>query len=73
MNETTLVKVPMMFRSGEIKYFNDQELSCQLVQLDYVGNGTVFFVLPEEGKVDMVITALSRDTIKRWYNSLTSR
>lgn len=72
MNETTLVKVPMMFRSGEIKYLSDQELPCQLVQLDYMGNGTVFFVLPEEGKVDLVITALSRDTIQRWCNSLTS-
>lgn len=73
MNETTLVKVPMMFLSGEIKYLNDQELPCQLVQLDYVGNGTVFFVLPEEGNMDTVITALSRDTIQRWCNSLTSR
>lgn len=72
MNETTLVKVPMMFQSREIKYLNDQELPCQLVQLDYMGNGTVFFVLPEEGKVDMVITALSRDTIKRWSSSLIS-
>lgn len=72
VNETTLVKVPMMFRSGEIKYLSDQELPCQLVQLDYMGNGTVFFVLPEEGKVDLVITALSRDTIQRWCNSLTS-
>ncbi|KAM8782187.1 corticosteroid-binding globulin [Rhynchonycteris naso] len=72
VNETTLVKVPMMFQSSEIKYFNDPVLPCQLVQLDYMGNGTVFFVLPEKGKIDTVIAALSRDTIGRWSSSLTS-
>ncbi|XP_016067977.1 PREDICTED: corticosteroid-binding globulin [Miniopterus natalensis] len=72
VNETTLVKVPMMFQSNEIKYFNDSVLSCQLVQLDYMGNGTVFFILPDKGKIDTVITALSRDTIQRWSESLTS-
>ncbi|XP_066199675.1 corticosteroid-binding globulin [Saccopteryx leptura] len=72
VNETTLVKVPMMFQSREVKYFNDPVLPCQLVQLDYMGNGTVFFVLPEKGKIDTVISALSRDTIERWSSSLTS-
>lgn len=73
VNETTLVQVPMMFQSREIKYFKDQLLPCQLVQLDYVGNSTVFFVLPNAGEMDAVVTALSRDTIQRWSDSLTSR
>ncbi|XP_012594084.2 corticosteroid-binding globulin [Microcebus murinus] len=72
VNETTVVKVPMMFQSSAINYLRDSELPCQVVQLDYVGNGTVFFILPEEGKMDMVITALSRDTIQRWSTSLTT-
>ncbi|XP_019498051.1 PREDICTED: corticosteroid-binding globulin isoform X1 [Hipposideros armiger] len=72
VNETTLVKVPMMFQSSEIKHLNDQVLPCQLVQLDYMGNGTVFFILPDKGKVDTVINALNRNTIQRWSDSLTS-
>ncbi|XP_069345367.1 corticosteroid-binding globulin-like [Eulemur rufifrons] len=72
VNETTVVKVPMMFQSSAINYLRDSELPCQLVQLDYVGNGTVFFILPEEGKMDTVIAALSRDTIQRWSTSLTT-
>ncbi|XP_044087261.1 corticosteroid-binding globulin-like [Neovison vison] len=71
VNETTVVRVPMMVQLGPVKYFQDPVLSCQLVQLEYTGNETVFFVLPEEGKMDTVITALSRDTIQRWSESLT--
>nr|CAI9696195.1 unnamed protein product [Rangifer tarandus platyrhynchus] len=73
VNETTTVKVPMMFQSNTVKYLNDSVLPCQLVQLDYTGNETVFFVLPVKGKMDSVITALSRDTIQRWSKSLTIR
>lgn len=72
MNETTLVKVPMMFQSNNIKHLKDTALPCQLVQLDYMGNGTVFFILPDQGQIDKVIEALSRDTIQRWSDSLTS-
>nr|B2D1U1.1 RecName: Full=Corticosteroid-binding globulin; Short=CBG; AltName: Full=Serpin A6; AltName: Full=Transcortin; Flags: Precursor [Ursus arctos]ACB71035.1 corticosteroid-binding globulin [Ursus arctos horribilis] len=72
VNKTTVVRVPMMFQSGTIKYLHDRVLPCQLVQLEYLGNGTVFFVLPEEGKMDTVIAALSRDTIQRWSESLTT-
>ena len=73
VNEATTVRVPMMFQSNTIKYLNDSVLPCQLVQLDYTGNETVFFVLPVKGKMDSVITALSRDTIQRWSKSLTMR
>lgn len=72
MNKTTVVRVPMMFQSGTIKYLHDRVLPCLLVQLEYLGNGTVFFILPEEGKMDTVIAALSRDTIQRWSESLTT-
>uniref|UniRef100_A0A8C3WW87 Corticosteroid-binding globulin n=1 Tax=Catagonus wagneri TaxID=51154 RepID=A0A8C3WW87_9CETA len=71
VNDTTTVKVPMMFQSRAIKYLNDSLLPCQLVQLDYTGNETVFFVLPVKGKVDTVIAELSRDTVQRWAKSLT--
>lgn len=73
VNETTTVKVSMMFQSSTIKYLNDSVLPCQLVQLDYTGNETVFFVLPVKGKMDTVIAMLSRDTIQRWSKSLTNR
>nr|XP_021535598.1 LOW QUALITY PROTEIN: corticosteroid-binding globulin-like [Neomonachus schauinslandi] len=70
VNKTTVARVPMMFQSSTIKYLHDRVLPCQVVQLEYIGNGTVFFVLPDEGKMDMVIAALSRDTIQRWSESM---
>ncbi|NP_001125953.1 corticosteroid-binding globulin precursor [Pongo abelii] len=72
VDETTVVKVPMMLQSSTISYLHDSELPCQLVRLNYVGNGTVFFILPEKGKMNTVIAALSRDTINRWSAGLTS-
>ncbi|XP_014930456.3 corticosteroid-binding globulin [Acinonyx jubatus] len=71
VNESTVVTVPTMFQSSPIKYLKDRVLPCQLVQLDYTGNETVFFILPDEGTMDTVIAALSRDTIQRWSESLT--
>lgn len=73
MNETSTVKVPMMVQSGSIDYFNDSEIPCQLVQMNYVGNGTAFFILPDQGQMDTVIAALNRDTIDRWGKLVTPR
>lgn len=71
VNETTTVTVPMMFRSGTVMYLRDSVLPCWLVQLNFMGNGTIFFILPDRGQMDVVIAALSRDTIQRWSDSLT--
>uniref|UniRef100_H0W8T6 Corticosteroid-binding globulin n=1 Tax=Cavia porcellus TaxID=10141 RepID=H0W8T6_CAVPO len=72
VNETTTVTVPMMFRSGTMKYLLDPVLPCRLVQLDCTGNATIFLILPDQGQMDAVIKGLSRKTIRRWEISLTS-
>ncbi|GAB1297742.1 Corticosteroid-binding globulin [Apodemus speciosus] len=73
VNETSTVKVPMMVQSGSIDYFHDSEIPCQLIQMNYVGNGTAFFILPDQGQMDTVIAALNRDTIDRWGKLVTPR
>lgn len=73
VNETTTVKVPMMVQSGSIGYLHDSVIPCQLVQMEYVGNGTIFFILPDQDQMDAVIAAFSRDTIRRWDLLLTKR
>ncbi|XP_015350628.1 corticosteroid-binding globulin [Marmota marmota marmota] len=70
VNETTTVKVPMMFQSSSVKHLLDPELPCQVVQLDHLGNQTIFFVLPDLGQMDTVTAALSRDMMERWSMSL---
>ncbi|XP_019060807.1 corticosteroid-binding globulin isoform X1 [Fukomys damarensis] len=73
VNKTTTVTVPMMFRSGPAMYLHDSVLPCRLVQLNFTGNATVFFILPDQGQMDTVIAELSRDTIQRWSESLAHR
>ncbi|XP_028637879.1 corticosteroid-binding globulin [Grammomys surdaster] len=73
VNETSTVKVPMMVQSSSIGYFHDSEIPCQLIQMNYVGNGTAFFILPDQGQMDTVIAALNRDTIHRWGKLVTPR
>lgn len=73
VNETSAVKVPMMVQSGNIGYFRDSAIPCQMVQMNYVGNGTTFFILPDEGQMDTVIAALNRDTIDRWGKLMIPR
>ncbi|XP_055989106.1 corticosteroid-binding globulin-like [Sorex fumeus] len=70
VDDTTVVKVPMMFQSSIIKHLYDSELGCSVVQLDYVGNSTAFFILPDGEQMDMVIQALSRDTLQKWATSV---
>ncbi|KAG8514308.1 Protein Z-dependent protease inhibitor, partial [Galemys pyrenaicus] len=72
VNELSVVKVPMMLQSGTIRYLVDTVLPCRLVQLDYMGNETAFLILPDQGEMDTVLAALSRDTIQRWSEALTS-
>ncbi|XP_006879157.1 PREDICTED: corticosteroid-binding globulin [Elephantulus edwardii] len=71
VNSTSAVKVPFMSQLNTVRYFKDSVLPCEVIQLDYTGNETVFFILPEDGEIDTVINALSRDTIQRWSDSLS--
>ncbi|KAM9062660.1 corticosteroid-binding globulin [Sarcophilus harrisii] len=67
------VDVLMMFQSRSNKHLFDEELSCTVVQLEYSGNATAFFILPDEGKMDQVVAALKRDTLSRWSHLLQDR
>nr|XP_020856017.1 corticosteroid-binding globulin-like [Phascolarctos cinereus] len=72
-SENVSVDVSMMFQSGANNHLFDKELSCTVVQLEYSGNATAFFILPDEGKMDQVVAALSRDTLNRWSQLLQDR
>ncbi|KAF7475313.1 alpha-1-antichymotrypsin-like [Marmota monax] len=65
------VKVPMMSTEDlPIPYFRDKALSCTVIQLDYAGNASALFILPDSGKMQKVEAMLLPDTLKRWRNSL---
>ncbi|XP_040831494.1 alpha-1-antichymotrypsin-like [Ochotona curzoniae] len=65
------VDVPMMFKNNlNTPYFRDDELSCTVVQLNYVGNASAFFILPDEDKMQEVEASLSLETLRRWRDSV---
>lgn len=75
VNETSTVRVPMMFQSGNVGYLRDTAIPCQLVQMKHLGNGngTTFLILPDQGQMDTVTATLNRDTVERWDKTLTKR
>ncbi|XP_007658290.2 corticosteroid-binding globulin-like [Ornithorhynchus anatinus] len=67
--ENLTVKVPMMFQFATFKHLFDDQLPCVVVQMEYKGNVTALFVLPDEGKMEEVEAGLSIDTMMRWSSS----
>ncbi|KAJ1105195.1 hypothetical protein NDU88_002603 [Pleurodeles waltl] len=70
VDEKTVVKVPMMFRSGMYSTDYDEDLSCTVVKMPYKGEASALLIIPNEGKMKQVQDALSRPTVMKWVKSL---
>ncbi|XP_078516230.1 alpha-1-antitrypsin-like [Lissotriton helveticus] len=73
VDEKTVVKVPMMFRSGMYSSDYDEDLSCTVVKIPYKGDTSALLILPKEGKMKQVQDALSGPTVMKWVKSLAHR
>ncbi|CAO2587387.1 Serine protease inhibitor A3F [Lemmus lemmus] len=72
-NERT-VKVSMMKLTFlSTPYFQDEELSCIVVELKYTGNASALFILPDQGRIQQVEASLQPETLRKWRDSLRSR
>uniref|UniRef100_A0A8B9FQW4 Thyroxine-binding globulin n=1 Tax=Amazona collaria TaxID=241587 RepID=A0A8B9FQW4_9PSIT len=60
------VEVPMMFGMGQFKHGYDEQLSSTVVQMDYKGGASAFFVLPDQGKMKKLEKRLSCERMSRW-------
>ncbi|XP_053553482.1 alpha-1-antitrypsin [Bombina bombina] len=69
VDEKTVVKVPMMYRSSYYKVVHDRDLGCTVVELLYKGNASAWFILPEEGKLNAVVEDLGKPTIIKWIKN----
>ncbi|XP_036061953.1 serine protease inhibitor A3N-like [Onychomys torridus] len=68
------VRVPMMnIEDLTTPYFRDEELSCSVVELKYIGNASALFILPDEGRMQQVEASLQPETLKKWKDSLRPR
>ncbi|XP_037066697.1 serine protease inhibitor A3M-like, partial [Peromyscus leucopus] len=68
------VEVPMMhLKSLTTPYFQDEDLSCSVVELKYTGNASALFILPDEGRMQQVEASLQPETLRKWEDSMRTR
>ncbi|XP_073434175.1 alpha-1-antitrypsin-like [Dendrobates tinctorius] len=73
VDETTVVKVPMMSRRGEYLTGYIPEIGCRVVEVPYKGNTSAIFVLPEMGKLHDAEKALQNLPEEAWNKAMKSR
>ncbi|XP_056667304.1 alpha-1-antiproteinase-like [Monodelphis domestica] len=69
----TTVPVQTMNRLGMFNVLYDENLSCWVVQMIYMGNVSAIFILPDTGKLEQVENALDKVLLYKWTNSLSRR
>lgn len=73
MDEDTTVRVPMMSRLGMFDVHYCDTLSSWSLLMDYVGNATAFFILPDQGKMQQLEEMLNRDILAKALEKRHSR
>lgn len=63
VNKSTTVKVPMMSRLGMFDVHHCSTLSSWVLLMDYLGNATAIFLLPDDGKMQHLEQTLTREHI----------
>uniref|UniRef100_A0A8C3W261 Serpin family D member 1 n=1 Tax=Catagonus wagneri TaxID=51154 RepID=A0A8C3W261_9CETA len=74
LNEREVVKVPMMQTKGAFLAASDQELDCEVLQLEYVGGVSMLVVVPHKLSGMKTLEAqLTPQVVERWQKSMTNR
>lgn len=73
VNGNNAVDVPMMFGMGLFKHGYDEQLSSTVVQMDYKGGASAFFILPDRGRMRKLEKRLSCERLSRWRTLVTKR
>ncbi|XP_004635222.1 alpha-1-antiproteinase S-like [Octodon degus] len=68
VDEKTTVKVPMMRRVGNFRVFHCSTIQSWVLLMDYEGNITALFLLPDEGKMQHLEETLSKELICKFLN-----
>lgn len=73
VNKNATVRVNMMHHDGPSNIYYDRDLSCVVVELPYQGTARALLILPDDGKMEQVEDALSKETVCKWDSKLVSR
>ncbi|XP_060117879.1 serpin A12-like [Heteronotia binoei] len=66
----TAIKVPMMFQMGMFEYGRDDQRACTILKMPYQGHADAYFILPDKGEMDRVISSLSNEAVQSWKTIL---
>jgi len=66
VDESTTVKVPMMTLSGMLDVHHCSMLSSWVLLMDYAGNTTAVFLLPDDGKMQHLEQTLNKELISQF-------
>ncbi|KAL2789538.1 alpha-1-antitrypsin precursor [Daubentonia madagascariensis] len=73
VDEATTVKVPMMQRLGMFNVHHCEKLSSWVLMMDYVGNATAIFFLPDEGKLQHLEDKLTKEVVAKFLENRETR
>ncbi|XP_059135114.1 alpha-1-antitrypsin-like [Peromyscus eremicus] len=72
VSKSTTVKVPMMHRLGMFDVHHCNTLSSWVLLMDYLGNATAIFILPDDGQMQHLEQTLTKEIICKFlYNRHT--
>nr|Q64118.1 RecName: Full=Alpha-1-antitrypsin; AltName: Full=Alpha-1 protease inhibitor; AltName: Full=Alpha-1-antiproteinase; Flags: Precursor [Meriones unguiculatus]AAB33367.1 alpha-1-antiproteinase [Meriones unguiculatus] len=73
VDKSTTVKVPMMNRMGMFDVHYCDTLSSWVLLMDYLGNATAIFILPDEGKMQHLEQTLTKEHIYKFLQNRHTR
>ncbi|KAM5273670.1 alpha-1-antitrypsin [Ctenodactylus gundi] len=73
VDAVTTVKVPMMRRLGMFDIFHCSTLSSWVLLMNYKGNATAIFLLPDEGKMSHLEETLTTDILGKFLKNRKTR
>ncbi|XP_006879261.1 PREDICTED: alpha-1-antitrypsin-like [Elephantulus edwardii] len=66
VDEQTTVKVPMMRHTHLFHLHRQEDLSSWVLLMDYEGNATAFFIMPDLGKMQELEQGITKELLYTW-------
>ncbi|XP_057587816.1 alpha-1-antitrypsin [Hippopotamus amphibius kiboko] len=73
VDEQTTVKVPMMNRLGMFDLHYCDKLASWVLLMDYMGNATALFILPDQGKLHQLEDKLTKELLSKFLEKRYTR
>ncbi|KAL6060601.1 hypothetical protein STEG23_019773 [Scotinomys teguina] len=73
VDKSTKVKVPMMHRLGMFDVHHCSTLSSWVLLMDYLGNATAIFILPDDGQMQHLEQTLTKEMISKFLENRHTR